>query len=44
MGAVINPDHADDPTRFIKPFFNLEEMAEYLTWRRGKWETGKSAA
>jgi hypothetical protein len=44
MGAVINPDHADDPTRFIKPFFNLEEMAEYLTWRRGKWEVGKSAA
>ena len=44
MGAVINPDHADDPTRYIKPFFNLEEMAEYLTWRRGKWEVGKSAA
>ena len=44
MGAVINPDHADDPTRYIKPFFNLEEMAEYLTWRRGKWELGKTAA
>lgn len=44
MGAVINPDHADDPTRYIKPFFNLEEMAEYLTWRRQKWELGKSAA
>ena len=44
MGAVINPDHADDPTRYIKPFFNLEEMAEYLTWRRGKWEVGKTAA
>ena len=43
MGAVVNPDYADDPTRYIKPFFNLEEMAEYLTWRRGKWELGKSA-
>jgi hypothetical protein len=43
MGAVINPDYSEDPVRFIKPFFNLEEMAEYLTWRRGKWEVGKSA-
>ena len=44
MGAVINPEHSDDPVRFIKPFFSLEEMAEYLTWRRQKWELGKSAA
>lgn len=44
MGAVADPDYADDPVRFIKPFFALEEMAEYLTWRRAKWEQGKTAA
>lgn len=44
MGVVIDPDYAHDPVRFIKAFFSLEEMAEYLTWRRGKWELGKAAA
>lgn len=44
MAAVINPDYGDDPVRFIRPFFSLEEAAEYLTWRRGKWNAGKSAA
>lgn len=44
MGAVADPDHAADPVRFIRPFFSLEEMAEYLTWRRGKWDTGKTLA
>jgi hypothetical protein len=44
MAAVIDPDYADDPVRYIKPFFSLEEAAEYLTWRRGKWEAGRSAA
>ena len=44
MAAVIDPDYADDPVRYIKPFFSLEEAAEYLTWRRAKWDAGKSAA
>ncbi|MEI6439005.1 MAG: hypothetical protein WCO83_02260 [Alphaproteobacteria bacterium] len=34
MAAVIDPAHADDPVRFIKPFFSLEEAAEYLTYLR----------
>lgn len=44
MGAVINPDLADDPVRYIHPCFSLEEAAEYLTWRREKWELGKTHA
>jgi hypothetical protein len=37
MAAVIDPEYAHDPVRYIKPFFSLEEAAEYLTWRRSKW-------
>lgn len=44
MAAVIDPDYSHDPVRYIKPFFSLEEAAEYLTWRREKWSLGKSAA
>lgn len=44
MGAVVDPDYADDPVRFIRPFFNLEDMAEYLTWRRNKHSLGKTAS
>ena len=44
MGAVVDPEHAGDPVRYIKPFFSLAEMAEYLTWRREKWSLGYSAA
>jgi len=44
MAAVIDPEWAHDPVRFIKAFFSLEEAAEYLTWRRGKWELGYSAS
>jgi hypothetical protein len=44
MAAVIDPDHAHDPVRFVKAFFSLEEAAEYLTWRREKWELGYSAS
>lgn len=44
LGATIDPDHADSPVRFIKPWFDLQEMAEYLIWRRSKWELGKKAA
>ena len=34
MSAVIDPDQAHDPVRFIKPFFSLEEAADYLTYLR----------
>jgi hypothetical protein len=44
MAAVIEPDKAHDPVKFIKGFFSLEEAAEYLTWRRAKWELGYSAS
>lgn len=44
MAAVVDPAFAHDPVRFIKPFYSLEDAAEYLTWRRAKWELGKSAA
>jgi hypothetical protein len=44
MAAVVDPDFAHDPVRFIKPFFSLEEMAEYLPWRRAKWEHGYTHA
>lgn len=44
MAAVVDPEFAADPVRYIKVFFSLEEAAEYLTWRRGKWDLGKSAA
>ena len=42
LGATVDPDYADDPVRYIKPWFNLEDMAEYLVWRRAKWDTGKT--
>lgn len=44
MAAVVDPDLAHDPVRYIKPFYSLEDAAEYLTWRRAKWERGYSAA
>jgi hypothetical protein len=34
MAAVIDPAFAGDPVRFIKPFFNLEDAADYLTFLR----------
>ena len=43
MAAVIDPDFANDPVRYIKPFFSLEDATEYLTWRRSKWGFGKTA-
>lgn len=42
MAAVIDPDHADNPRRFVKPFFDLDDAAEYLAWRRQKHELGFS--
>lgn len=44
MAAVIDPDYADDPARFIKPFYSLEDASEYLTWKRRKFEVGRKAA
>lgn len=44
MGTVIDPDYAHDPVRFVRTFFSLEEMGEYLTWRRDKWSLGKTHA
>lgn len=43
MAAVVDPDYADDPVRYIKPFFSLEEAAEYLSWRRARYEVGRAA-
>ena len=42
LGATIDPDLAHDPVRYIKPWFDLEDMAEYLTWRRQKHELGST--
>jgi len=42
MGAVIDPEFAGDPVRFISRCFSIEETAEYLAWRRQKWELGYS--
>jgi hypothetical protein len=44
MGTVIDPDYANDPVRYVRTFFSLEEMGEYLTWRREKWSLGKTHA
>jgi len=41
MAAVIDPEYAHDPVRYIRPCFSLEEMAEYLTWRRSKWSANR---
>lgn len=43
MAAVIDPEYADDPVRFVKVFFSLDEAAEYLTWRRARWSLAKAA-
>jgi hypothetical protein len=39
MGATIEPEFAHDPVRYIKPWFCLDEMAAYLTWRRECWRS-----
>lgn len=38
--TVINPD-AEDEVKLVTVFFDLEEGAEYLTWRREKHLSGK---
>jgi hypothetical protein len=42
MGALVDPQYAHDPVRYIQPFFNLEELAEVLTWKRARFEAGRS--
>jgi hypothetical protein len=44
MAAVADPAFAHDPVRYIRPFFTLEEAAEYLTWKRAKHSVGRAAA
>jgi hypothetical protein len=44
LAVTVDPEYAHDPVRYIKPWFSLEEAAEYLTWRRNKWGSQKSAA
>lgn len=44
FAATIDPEYAHDPVKFIKPWYSLGEAAEYLTWRRAKWESQKTAA
>lgn len=44
MMAIIDPQFADDPVRFVRPCFSIQEGCEYLTWRRSKWELGKTSA
>lgn len=43
FAAVIDPDYAHDPVKYIKPFFSLEEAADYLTWKRARFEVGRAA-
>ena len=43
MGAIVDPAHASDPVRYVQPFFNIEEMAEVLTWKRGKYDVARAA-
>lgn len=43
LAAVIDPAFAHDPVRFIKPFFSLEEAADYLKWMRRLFESGRAA-
>jgi len=44
LGATIEPEFADQPARYIKPWYDLEDMAEFLKWRRARWELGYSAS
>jgi hypothetical protein len=36
MAAVVDPEFAHDPVRYIKPFFDLEDAADYLAFLRRK--------
>lgn len=41
MLAIVNPDQAHDPVRYIKVFFDLEEGADVLAWMRNRFKRGK---
>lgn len=41
--TVIDP-YADAERRLVTVFMDLEEGAEFLTWKRGKYASGKRAA
>ncbi len=34
--TVIDPQYDDDDTRLVTTLFNVQEAAEYLTWKRGR--------
>lgn len=42
MMAIIDPDFADDPLRFVHICYTIEEGVEYLNWRRSLWSRRKS--
>ena len=42
--AIIDPAYGDDDPRFITLIFDPEEAAEYLTWKRSRWASGRAAA
>ncbi|MEM7428636.1 MAG: hypothetical protein AAF441_21310 [Pseudomonadota bacterium] len=39
--TIFDPDYGDDDPRAVTTLFDPEEAAEYLTWKRSKWEQGK---
>jgi len=41
MVAIVDPEYAGDPVRFIRPCFSIAEGADYLRWRRGLWAAGR---
>jgi len=39
--SIIDPDYADDDTRLMTVIPNVQEGAEFLTWKRAKWSQSK---
>ena len=39
--SIIDPDYADDDTRLMTVIPNVQEGAEFLTWKRSKWSQSK---
>ena len=42
--TIINPEYADDDPKLVHTVFDMEEGADYLNWKRSKWELGKRAS
>ena len=42
LPLLIDPAYAHDPVRHIKPIFDFDEACEELTWKRQRFEMGKS--